>query len=189
MLAPVRTIAPASEPVTLDEAKLHCRVDHDDDDDLIEGLIAAATGYLDGWTGILGRALITQTWRQDFHCFADRMRLSLLPVASITSVTYYDASNEQQTLDDGVYGLFTDGAGPYVGLKPDQTWPGVYGRRDAVSVTYVAGAAEAPAAIKAAMLLMIGHWYANREAASDAPRTALPMAVDALLRPYQAVGV
>ena len=57
MLSPVRTVAPTSTPVSLDEAKIHCRVDHTDEDDLITGLIAAATENLDGCGGILGRAL------------------------------------------------------------------------------------------------------------------------------------
>ena len=41
-------IAPSSAPVvTLEEAKRHLRVDHDDDDALIAGMIAAAASHLD----------------------------------------------------------------------------------------------------------------------------------------------
>lgn len=192
MLAPVRTAAPATNPVTLASAKAHLRVDHFDDDTSIELLISAATAHLDGYTGILGRALVTQTWRQDFPAFTDLLRLPLRPVASITSVTYYDADNTQQTLAGSVYGLFADALGAYVALKPDQTFPSTYARRDAVSVTYVAGVADSavPAAIKHAILLLVGHWYANREAVNVGNiTTELPLAVDALLRPYRAVGI
>jgi uncharacterized phiE125 gp8 family phage protein len=143
MLAPVRTVAPTEDPVTLAEAKAHVRVDHADDDSLITALIAAATNHLDGYTGILGRALITQTWRQDFAAFAPKLRLALRPVASVTSVTYFDGDNTSQTLSASIYGLFEDGAGPYIALDPDQTWPGSYRRVDGVSVTYVAGEASA----------------------------------------------
>ena len=52
--------APASEPVSLAEAKLFLRVEHDDDDDLIAALIAAARVQVEAQTR---RALITQTWR------------------------------------------------------------------------------------------------------------------------------
>lgn len=189
MLAPVRTIAPATEPVTLEEAKAHCRVEHTADDTLITGLIAAATGHLDGWSGILGRCLITQTWRQDFGGFACKLRLPLGPAASIASITYYDGDNAQQTLDAEAYGLFVDAAGPYAALKPDQVWPGCYSRRDAVSVTYVCGAAAVLPAIKSAILMLVGHWYANREAVSAGGLAETPMAVSALLAPLRRVGV
>jgi uncharacterized phiE125 gp8 family phage protein len=191
MLSPVRTSAPATNPVTLTEAKLQCRVDHTDDDTLIGLLISAATAYLDGYAGVLGRALVTQTWRQDLESFSDPLRLALGPVASITSVTYYDADNAVQTLAGTVYGLFSDEFGAYLALKPDQTFPSVYSRRDAISVTYVAGVADSavPAPIKHAILLMVGHWYANREAVAPGQMYDVPMAVDALIRPYRRVGV
>src|SRR5690606_12599307 len=102
MLAPVRTVAPATMPVSLAEAKAHLRVDHDDQDDLITAQIKAATAYLDGWSGILGRALVTQTWRQDFAGFGDRLPLPLVPVTAIDSVSYFDGDNVHQTLDAGV---------------------------------------------------------------------------------------
>jgi uncharacterized phiE125 gp8 family phage protein len=191
MLSPVCTSAPATNPVTLTEAKSHCRVDHTDDDTLIGLLISAATAHLDGYAGVLGRALVTQTWRQDLESFSDPLRLALGPVASITSVTYYDADNAVQTLAGTVYGLFSDEFGAYLALKPDQTFPSVYSRRDAISVTYVAGVADSavPAPIKHAILLMVGHWYANREAVAPGQMYDVPMAVDALIRPYRRVGV
>jgi uncharacterized phiE125 gp8 family phage protein len=191
MLAPVRTVAPTEDPVTLAEAKAHVRVDHADDDSLITALIAAATDHLDGYTGILGRALITQTWRQDFAAFAPKLRLALRPVASVASVTYFDGDNASQTLSASIYGLFEDGAGPYIALDPDQTWPGSYRRVDGVSVTYVAGeaAAAVPNAIKQAILLLVGHWYANREAVAEGQMHAVPMAAEALIQPYRRIGV
>lgn len=192
MLAPVRTSAPATTPVSLTEAKAHCRVDDSNSDTVLTALIAAATDHMDGWSGVLGRALVTQTWQQDFDGFAaDGLRLPLGPAASVSSVTYYDADNAQQTLSADVYRLFTDAIGPYVGLKPDQDWPNAYSRPDAVRVTYVAGAAasDVPAAIKTAMLLLIGHWFENREAVAVGTATVLPLSVDVLLAPYRRVGM
>lgn len=195
MLAPVLVTPPSETPVSLAEAKAHCRVDHDDDDTLIESLIAAASGHLDGWSGILGRALVTQTWRRDFGSFADKLRLPLAPAASIGSITYYDGDNAQQTLSTDVYRLFTDARGPYVALKPDQSWPGTYGRDDAVSVTFAAGygaAAAVPAPLKSAILLLVGAWYENREqtvigvSVSELPQS---VAVNALIAPYRRISL
>lgn len=188
MLTPVRITAPANTPVSLSDVKAHCRVDHNDDDTVLTSLLNAAVAYLDGWSGVLGRCLVTQTWRQDFEAFGI-LRLALGPVASITSVTYYDADNEQQTLSADVYAHLTGPLGGYITLKPDQSWPSTYGRADAVSVTFVAGTAVAdvPASIKAAILLLVAHWYENREAAGAA--SELPFSVSALLAPLRRVGI
>jgi uncharacterized phiE125 gp8 family phage protein len=193
MLAPVRTVAPETDPVTWPEADVHLRLDGDTTEQaFVESLIAAAAAHLDGWSGVLGRALVTQSWRQDFAGFGC-LRLPLAPVSSITSVTYYDGDNAQQTLATSVYQLLTDARGPLVDLKPDQDWPATYTRPEAVSVTYVAGygaAADVPAAIRAAILLLVGHWYENREASVVGVSVAeLPLAVDRLLNPYRRIGL
>ncbi|PLX37002.1 MAG: hypothetical protein C0605_08005 [Hyphomicrobiales bacterium] len=193
MLAPVRTAAPETTPVDLDAVKKHCRVDFADDDNLLAALIAAATDHLDGYAGILGRALITQTWQQDFAGFDDVMRLPLAPCQSISAVSYYDGDNAEQTLNSSIYALRADALGPYMTLAPDQSWPGTYNREDAVSITYVAGygaAAAVPQAIKQAILLMIAHWYENRETTLVGASVAdLPMGAAWLLAPYRRVGL
>ncbi len=196
MLAPVRTEAPAVDPVSWEDADSHLRLDGDTSEQtLVEAYIAAATAQLDGWTGILGRALITQTWRQDFDGFAHCMRLPLAPVQSISEITYYDSDNASQTLATSVYQLFTDMRSPLIGLKPDQTWPGTYTRPDAVSVTFVAGygdAADVPRPIRQAILLTIGTWFENRESvvvgvsATDLPGNS---AARNLVAPYRRIGV
>ena len=63
---PVQSAAPAALPLTLDEVKAHCRVDSADDDAILTSLIHAATGHFDGWTGTLGRCLVTQDWSIEF---------------------------------------------------------------------------------------------------------------------------
>jgi len=190
MLKPVRTVAPTVSPVTLAEAKAHCRIDTADDDVLVQALIDTAVSHVDGYSGTLGRALLSQTWRQDFDGFYSKMRLPVGNVLSITSVTYYDADNAVQTLASTYYTALTDGIGPYVAEKPDQSWPSSYTRPDAVSITWTAGygttAASVPAAIRHALLLMIGQWYENREASVIGVSVAdLPLAVEALLSPFR----
>ncbi|ORM66145.1 head-tail connector protein [Pantoea rwandensis] len=44
--------------------------------------------------------------------------------------------------------------------------------------------------VRTAMLLLIGHWYANREAVNIGNITSeIPLAVDALLQPHRIYGV
>lgn len=193
MLAPVLSTAATVKPLTVDEAKAHLRIDHDDEDAMVGALIDAAVSHVDGYTGILGRALLTQTWRQDFGQFGDRMRLRVGDVISITSVTYYDQDNAQQTLASTVYTTLTDEIGAFLTRKPDQDWPSVYDRPDAVRVTWSAGygaaAVNVPMAIRQALLLLIGHWYENREAVSATSMSEMPMAVMSLLRPYRRIRI
>src|SRR5690606_31689457 len=80
--------------------------DHSDEDTLIEGLIRAATEHLDGWTGLLGRCLVEQEWRQDYDVVASCLPLPLGPVISITSVTVGG-----DLIDGGAYSLKTDAGG------------------------------------------------------------------------------
>jgi uncharacterized phiE125 gp8 family phage protein len=186
--------------VTWEEADQQLRLDASEDDRVfVESLIAAATELLDGRRGTLGKALLTQTWRQDFSGFADcpgsgsgtGLRLPLEPVASVSSVTYYDGDNVSQTLSADVWRLLVDAGGPYLARKPDQVWPATYARVDAVSVTFVAGygaAADVPKPIRQAILLYVGAWYENREeTVIGVSVSALPRHVgaEALLAPYR----
>lgn len=193
-LAPVRTVAPNVPLVTTAEAKLRCRIDGSDEDNLIDSLISAATAHLDGYSGILGRALLAQTWQQDFCDFDDPLRLPVGDYLSGLVVTYYDSANDQQTLSSDVYSILSDVRGPFIALNYNQAWPSVYTREDAVRVTWVAGygttAADVPAPIKQAILLLVGHWYANREAVTvgaGITTAELPIAVKALVSPFSRI--
>lgn len=176
--------APAEQPVSLAEAKAHCRVDHTDEDALIGSLIAAATGHLDGASGILGRCMVTQEWALDLDAFPETIALPLAPVVTVDAVKYIDGSDALQTLDAAEY-VVSNGR---IEAAPDADWPVTRDRQGAVTVEFTAGygaAEDVPAALKAAMLLMIGHWYANRESVIVGTiASELPMAVQALTTPY-----
>lgn len=188
------TAAPPGTLVTLAEAKAHCRVDDADSDALLNSLIAAAESYLDGYSGVLGRALLKQTWEQKLAEFATRMSLKVGIASAIVSVHYFDAANADQTLSPTVYQMLTDEIGSYLTLAAGQSWPATYAREDAVTIQWEAGygaaAANVPQAIRQAMLLLIGHWHENREAVVIGETAIeLPMAVTALLAPFRRVGV
>src|SRR5215471_9282727 len=69
MTALRRIVAPTVMPISLDQAKAQLRVFSNDQDDLITGYIKAATDFIDGEWGFLGRALVTQSWRVTFDSF------------------------------------------------------------------------------------------------------------------------
>lgn len=199
-LAPVRTVAPAEPPVTAADIRFQLRLEPDDNppsDAELLALAAAATEHLDGWAGILGRAMVTQTWRQDLRCFVhDVIRLPLAPVSAVTSVTYRDADDVEQTLSTDVYGgPLADAASPFIYRKSGQSWPSVHDRPDAVAVTFVAGygaAAAVPAPLRQAILLMVADLYENRETVvTGTIASAIPMSatVQRLIKPYRRVSL
>lgn len=185
---PVRTLAPA-DLLTRDIVKEFLRVAHDDDDALIDTLIAASVGKLDGPWGELGRALVTQTWRQTFESFDDPLRLPLAPVQSISSVKYYDTDDVEQTILTSVYALFSDSRGNYVDLAADQSWPTSVGSRIApVSVTFVAGygaATAVPPELVTAAKLYVAILY---DEMPEATAKLVMTAYNDLIAPYRRKG-
>lgn len=180
----LRAAAPSVTPVLLAEAKAHLRVDGDEENDLITGLIEAAVGLIDG-QGVLGRAIITQSWAQWVNQSPGWVRLEVGPFQGLTSVQYYDEDSALQTatLSD----FETRLAGDFVTLKPKEgkVWPRAETRQDAIKITYVAGygdaGADVPRNIRLAILMMVAHWYERRMAVSEVRLHDVPLAVDALL--------
>jgi len=195
MHRPVLITPPAIQPVTLAEAKLHLRVDHNDEDALIENLIRAATEHLDGWTGVLGRCLVEQIWRQDHDRFARQMIIPLGPVMAVQSITWRDLAGQLSTVPSGSYDLRIDEAGnAVVRFDADYVFPTNLHESRAIAITFKVGhitnpgppaSSTVPDPLKVAILLLVGHWYQNREATSSAGMASLPFAVEALIAPYR----
>lgn len=194
MYRPVLVTAPTITPVTVDQLKDQLDLDADDDDfdTLLSALLAAAVAHLDGWTGILGRCLCDQTWRQDFDTFYRCLPLPLAPVVSITSVTYLDADGASQTVAGSNYRLLNDELGPHVKFYDTFAFPAVRSEGPSVSVTYVAGygasagVSLAPDSIKQAIVIAVRHWFDNPGMVAFTPGLArLPLAFDALIAPHR----
>ena len=155
-------------------------MDGDDDEIYVTGLIAAATAYAEE---AIGRGLVTQTWQQWVAPNPYSVRLEVGNFASLTDVSYYDADNVLQaaTLGDFDVRLGRDRVGLYAAAGA--TWPTAYNRADAIRLTYTVGgdASDVLPDVKHAILMLVGHWYENREAVTDLKLSDTPMAVNALL--------
>ena len=109
MYRPVLVTAPAITPITLAEMKswTDMPLAATEKDGAIAMSLAAATAHFDGWTGILGRCLCQQVWRQDFDRLSRCLRLPLAPVILVdaednplTVVTYLDVDGVPVTAVD-----------------------------------------------------------------------------------------
>lgn len=182
----VITVAPASEPVTLAEAKAHCRVDDSNSDTLLTSLITAARQYVEQYTGL---AIVQQTVEVRASVFADLQAIPVGPVQSVTSLKYLDGTGVEQTLSSSAYVLIGANAlQPSIETAYGYTWPGQLSQADAIRLLLVAGFATVPGPLHAAILLLIGHLFENREPVTVDVRgipTELPHTVEALLVNYR----
>lgn len=182
----VAVTTPPDPVVSVEEAKAHLYVDHPDDDAMIEAMVAAATAHLDGPAGVLNRALGEQVLvatLEGFPCAPVALRCE--PIQSVGEITYVDQAGAEQTLSASVYELTDDGR---LRLAFGQAWPAVRSCADPVRITYTAGYGTLPAPLRAAILLMVGDLYANRETGvvgTVASDVKMSTTVDALIAPYR----
>ena len=172
---------PTSDPVSLSEAKAHCREFGSDNDGLIAGYLAAARSHAEVYTG---RAFATQTLQLTIDgdwpegCIA----LPRPPLQSVTSIQYTDTSGVLQTLAADQYRVDTTAHQGVIQPAYGVTWPAVRDQSRTIVVTYVAGYTQIPDPIRQAILMLTNHYFENREAVIvGSSATELPLAVEPLL--------
>lgn len=187
---------PASFPITKEEAKLHLRYENDEEDSLITTLISAVVDNAENFTR---RRFISQTWKMFLDDFPREDEKSLWPgtillpyppCISVTHVKYYDSSGALQTLSSSTdYLALTEDTPARIVPAPDQIWPTVvYDRPDAVEVQFVCGYTDAnsvPAPIKQALLILLAHWFENRQETSPVMMHQMPLTAEHLLWPFR----
>lgn len=194
----VRVVAqPVAEPITLTEAKMQIKIDElgspRPDDDLIMLYVGAAREWCEN---ILGRSLAPQTFEVAVREFPGEagLRLPMSPVTEITSVTYIDEDGDEQTLDPEVYLLDSFASPPLFLLATDQEWPTISDVPNAVKIQFTSGYSlpgespqvyPLPLVLKAAMMLMLGHLFLNRESTTSQQLIEIPNGVRSFLWPYQ----
>ena len=190
--------------MSLIDAKLHLRVDFDEDDTLIASLISAARQAAETLTG---RQFTTARWKmvldsfpgpslmgvpagQSFSLPGHAILLFKTPVQSVVSINYLDMGSALQVMPASTYTV--DAACEPARVTPvfGQIWPICLPQIGAVSVIFDAGygtAAEVPQGIKSWIKLRVGSLYAHREEVAVLSRgrvEALPF-IDGLLDPYK----
>lgn len=186
---------PLVEPVTLSEAKQHCRVDTSDDDAYITSLITAARQWVEEY---VDRALVSQQLTMRVDTFPWEFELPRPPMATggtltATSITYtVDPGGAggtsvltTATLSASSYRVDREATPGRIRTLYGGTWPSHLSDPNAVSVTWWAGygpaATDVPQAIRHAILMLVGHLYERRLASDNVGGAEVPFGVKALL--------
>lgn len=202
------TVPPGAEPLTLDETKTFLRVDHDNDDAQISGLIAAARQVCESLTG---RSLITRSYSLFLDCWpggnllwwdgvregADTSSRSALlnlpkpPLLSVTCINVYAVDNTFTEFPAADYYVDTAGLPGRIVLKQGVSPPSPGRVANGIEIQFRAGYGaqpqHIPVSLRQGMKQMVAHLYEHR---GDSPEQALlASGAAALLKPFRLVGL
>lgn len=177
-----RLTRPEDLPVDLDLARRHCRLWDDSDDLYLMHLIQAAQAVIEGPTGI-GVCLLKSDWLQTHSKpMAGRIDLPLTPVYAVTKVEI-SLAGVWSEVATGTYVVNTDVRPAYV--EPISSWP----THDALRVTHGVGYGDEtdalPADLKAAIFMLVAHWYENRSPLDAPDQREMPFSVTTILNRYR----
>lgn len=182
-------VGPGREPLTIEDAKEHLRIDQHDEDVWLLDAIKAVRNRAEG---MMGRALITQTLEVALDGWpAGRViELPRPPLVSVTSVKYFSPADVESTLAASNYYVDTRRTPGRLVLKSTSSWPSVELREvNGVVIRYVAGygdtESDVPAEMRAAMKLWLGELYEVRENSAAGGLVTVPAAAEKLLLKYR----
>jgi uncharacterized phiE125 gp8 family phage protein len=198
-------VQPAVEPVTLAEARLHCAVDHEEFDPMLQSLIQAAREYAERFCR---RHFIDTKLQMTLDNFPLEVELPLPrgPVSPTSSrqtveVEYYDTNLSLHSMTEAQPNRVSNSTEFLVNriaIPPVITpniigyWPVVGALRNAVVVRWWSGFGDSPNAVPRAVrhsiLLMVGNWFLNREAAAPTALTKIPYGVNEMLTMFRIGG-
>lgn len=154
--------SPAEEPVSLQEARAHLRLESGEDD-YLTNLIAAARRHCESFQG---RAYVTQTWDLYLNAFpAGCIQVPLPPLQSVIFIKYKDSSGVLQTLDLSGYIVDPYSEPGLIFYSYGNSWPDTYPEANSVQIQFVAGygsASDVPPEVKQAILLKLADLYEHR---------------------------
>jgi uncharacterized phiE125 gp8 family phage protein len=188
-MALVLTSGPAVEPVSLVEAKSHLRVETSAEDALIGSLITTSRLHIEA---ALDLALIEQSWTWSIDTWPHRrpLYLPLRPVVQIDAINIIDATDTPHLLAASAYHLDGNAVPARLSWLAASSPPRPGRPASGIEISFTAGfgslASDVPGPIRQALLLLIAHWYEQREpVATGSAATPIPTMISDLLAPYR----
>jgi len=178
---------PAAEPVSLSEAKQHCRVDTDSDDAYIGSLIAAAREWCEAYCD---ETFVHTRYKMTLDSFPTEIELPRPPMATAGTatavvVTYTLEHQTTAVLSTSEYRVDRDATPGVLRTNYNGSWPSHLLDYNAVTVTWWGGrdgdASSLPQRFKSAVLWLVGYWYERRMAAESVNLSEIPFGVKSLL--------
>lgn len=159
-----------ADPISLAVAKQHLRIDSASADEDVEllSIISAATQYAENITKRNLRGSELTKLYTSFPYSLDREKLGLNmikgPVASVTSLKYYDSSNVQVTVDQADYRIVVRNDTSMLYPAMGSNWPSDCNNEPGnIELIYTISSTNIPSPITTAILLIVGSLYENRE--------------------------
>ncbi len=168
--------------VSLADMKEFLRVDHSDEDTTISEIITSAAMAVQDYTG---RVFVSTTFTLKTDYFYNVEIPS--KINSVTSVTYYDSANSEQTLDASKYYYDASREPARIAfLDPPSTFDD---RFNAVTISGAIGS-QAIQPIKHAIKMLASHYYENRRAVIVGVKASkIPLGIEAILNPYRIISL
>lgn len=189
-MALVMTSGPAGEPVTLQEAKAHLRIDHASEDVLISSLILTSRLHIES---ALDLALIDQTWTLQLDAWpgGGSLDIPLSPLKAVSAVRVKNADGGTITIAPQSYIVDAASRPPRIVFEPgSQPRAGV--RAAGIEVVFTAGfgaePSHVPAPLRHAILMLVAHWYDNRDVPeAGSPAARIPEQIGDLIAPFRKI--
>ncbi len=179
---------PTFEPVTVGDVVSRLRLDESAEENaLISSLITTARQKIEAEYGLVCAETV---FDQFLDCYPKdyTIRLQKWPILSVTSFKYLDSEGTLTTLASTQYdsklNINPARIQPAYGIQ----WPTLRNVSEQIQIRFSAGYSSQsaiPETIKTAIILLIGHWYENREQTTIADLRNIPFGVDALLCRHQ----
>lgn len=166
--APITLVAPAAEPITLDQARDYLRADGTALDEEIGMLLAAARTEVEQATG---QRLMEQTVRVLADSFADLDHFDVGPVNQVLAIRYQDRAGAEQLLDAGTFELFGAGLDRAVRPVSGASWPRVRNASQVIKLDLAVGypdAASVPQNLRFAIFAVLRARFEGRDPAIEA---------------------